>query len=139
MAFPGDYGEEKSEPWTYRARVVPLRTYCGRVVHRRKKHIFRVEDARRILERLEPLPTDDSEDWARQIIFTLRMATISMLERILPFLDKNSITALYEWCIDMLDKFFLVDRTTQEKEAAARRLIIQTADRVGFTVTIKKL
>jgi len=134
----GDYGEERSEPWTYRTRILPLRTYCGRVVHRRKKHYFSVADARRILDGLEPLPEDDTEDWASKIIGTLRMATISMLQRILPFLDESSITDLYDWCIEMLDQFFMIDRTPLQKEMAARRLIIQTADRAGLSVTIKK-
>jgi len=134
----GDYGEERSEPWTYRTRILPLRTYCGRVVHRRQKHYFKVSDAARILAGLEPLAEESSGDWASNIIQTLRTATIYMLQRILPFLEKDSVTSLYDWCIEMLDQFFLVDRTDEEKEFAARRLIIQTADRAGLTVKISK-
>ena len=134
----GDYGEERSEPWTYRARVVPLRTWSGRVVHRHRKHYFEVSDAARILAKLEPLGDEASDDWARNIIATLRQATIYMLQRILPFLEKDSITAFYDWCIEMLDQFFMIDRTQEQKELLARRLIIQTADRAGLVVTIKK-
>lgn len=43
-----DYGV----PWENRHSLEPLRTYCGKVVHKRKKHFFNFQDANRIIEKL---------------------------------------------------------------------------------------
>lgn len=102
----GDYGEERSEPWTYRSRVMPARTWCGRVVHRRHTHFFTAADAARIMAKLQPSPKDDGETWARTVIKILKMATIVMLERILFFLSDEFVNDLYEWGIGILDRLF---------------------------------
>lgn len=135
----GDYGERSSEPWTYRKRVVPLRTYSGRVVHDRSKHFFTIGDVSRILAKIQPPDdTPDASQWANRIIQTLRDATLGMLERILWFLDQRSIEALYEFGVGILDKMFQVDQEKSSTSIYAQSLIIQIADRAGFTVTIKK-
>jgi len=135
----GDYGERRSEPWTYRKRIVPLRTYSGRVVHDRKKHFFRVEDAQRILAKIVPPENEDGDTWAQKVIATLREATIAMLGRILPFLSEYQVSGLYEFSIELLDKFFgVVSPSEKAGEVKARQLIMYIADRAGLTVTIKK-
>lgn len=138
MSQAGDYGERRSEPWTYRNRVVPLRTYCGRVVHRRQKHFFRVEDAQRILDRLVPPEDQEGDSWAQKVINTLREATIRMLDRLLPFLSSYQVEGLYEWCIQLLDKFLgAIPIYENEGRVRAKQLIIYIAERAGLSVTIK--
>jgi len=137
MAYAGDYGEQKSEPWTYRARLVPLRTYCGRVVHRRHRHYFTVRDAARILEKLEPPPDTDGQNWALSIIATLRMATLAMLQRILFFLPPGVIGELYDWGIGILDNLFYQEEIDPAgKIAHAVRLITYAAGKAGLGVEI---
>lgn len=135
----GDYGEARSEPWTYRKRVVPLRTYSGRVVHDRKKHFFRVEDAQRILGKIIPPEDEAGDTWAQHVISILREATLAMLGRILPFLSDNQVDEIYDFSVDLLDKFF---RTTDTQSSAAqlraRQIITFVADRANLVVTIKK-
>ena len=137
----GDYGERRSEPWTYRSRVVPLRTYCGRVVHRRHKHYFRPEDAARIMRKLEPSQNDDGETWAKKVINVLRLSTLAMLERILPFLPDELISDLYDWGIGILDKLFSkispVDQTGARRRAGVSALQ-HIAQQSGVEITIKK-
>lgn len=136
----GDYGERRSEPWTYRSRVLPLRTYCGRVVHRRPKHFFRPADAARIMAKLEPAPADDGEDWSRNVIAVLRAATLAMLQRILLFLPDDFIEDIYQWGIDLLDSVFRkispVDQTGQKRRAAVSALQ-HIAQETGVQITIK--
>lgn len=137
----GDYGERRSEPWTYRNRVVPLRTYCGRVVHRRQKHFFRPADAARIMAKLEPATTDDGEKWSRGVILTLKTATLAMLERILFFLPDELIEDLYDWGIGILDKMFSkispVDQSGQKRRAAVSALQ-HISQQAGVQITIKE-
>lgn len=135
----GDYGEERSEPWTYRARVVPLKTWSGRVVHHRRKHFFKIGDVSRILAKIQPPDTgEDIPTWLRSVIQTLRAATIGMLDRLLWFMDERSVESLYEFGIDILDRMFRIEQPPSTTQLNARRLIIQIADRAGLTVTIKK-
>ncbi len=136
----GDYGEERSEPWTYRKRVLPLKTWSGRVVHDRRKHFFTIADVSRILARI--IPPDSSTDgskWAAIVLQTLRDATLAMLDRILFFLDARSIEYLYDFGIGLLDRMFRIDQTESTSQLNARRLIIQIADQAGLQVTIKKV
>lgn len=136
----GDYGEERSEPWTYRKRIVPLRTYSGRIVHDRRRHFFTVADVSRILARINP--PDDTSDvpkWVSSVIETLRSATLGMLDRLLWFMDERSIEHLYGFGIELLDRMFRIDQKKQQRQSAARRLIIQIADQAGLQVIIKKV
>jgi len=134
----GDYGEERSEPWTYRKRIVPLRTYSGRVVHDRKPHYFTMRDAERILAKIEPPEAAEVGTWVDSVFDFLRSATIAMLEKLLPFLDGRDVENFYELCIEILDRFFKIDTSNEQLERAARRMIIGLADRYGLAVTITK-
>lgn len=136
---PADVGESRSEPWSNRSRLVPLRTYSGRVVHDRKRHYFTIEDVSRVLAAVQP-PEQPSNiaGWIRGVIYTLKNATIGMLERLLPFLDEGAVEELYEFLIGILDKmvFGLPQKETQNW---ARRIIREVAARAGLAVTIKEL
>lgn len=135
----GDYGERRSEPWTYRKRIVPLKTWSGRVVHDRRRHFFTIADVSRILSKIQPPDSSpDVPSWVSGVISTLREATLGMLDRLLWFMDEGSIEYLYEFGIDLLDRMFRIDQAQSRAELNARRLIIQIADRAGLVVTIKK-
>ncbi len=133
----GDYGEARSEPWTYRARIVPLRTYSGRVVHHRHKHFFTARDAARILAKLEPAEKDEGSTWAQTVITVLRNATIKMLQRILWFLPPGVVGELYDWGIGILDSlFYQTSNFPEENRQHATRLINYAAGKAGLNVTI---
>lgn len=135
----GDYGEERSEPWTYRKRIVPRKTWSGRVLYRKRARFWKIEDVQRIIAKLDmPPETEDSSGWAALVIATLRSATLGMLDKLLWFMDSGSIEQLYEFGIGILDHMFGIDQAPSRIEGNARRLIIQIADRAGLTVTIKK-
>lgn len=151
LSQAGDYGERRSEPWTYSRNTLPIKVYSTlamnrsgknktlRVRYRKPKNYFRIEDAQRILAKVLPPENADGETWARKVIMVLREATVSMLSRILPFLPDGRIQALYDFCIDLLDKFFgVMPPNDKPAQIAARQLIIYIADRVGLSVTIKE-
>jgi len=137
MAQAGDYGEQRSEPWTYRTRIVPLRTYSGRVVHRRARHYFSLRDAERILSKIQIPQEGPVDGWIANAIATLQRATIAMLDRLLPFLPAGATEQLYGWAIDLLDRLLRIDTTVNQQRYAARRIIMMLADRANLIVTIK--
>ncbi len=101
-----------------------------------KKNYFKIEDAQRILAKVLPPEDEDGETWARRVIMVLRQATIEMLSRILPFLPDGRVQDMYDFCIDLLDKFFgVMPAAEQTTVIAARQLIIFIADRIGISVT----
>ena len=117
---------------------MPLRTYSGRVVYNRKPHRFTLRDAERILAKIEPPETAQVGTWVDSMFAFLRSATIAMLEKLLPFLDGRDVENFYEVCIEILDRFFMIDADNVQLEKAARRMIAGLADRFGLSVTITK-
>jgi len=138
LSQAGDYGEERSEPWTYRERIVPLRTYCGRIVHRRHKHYFTVKDATRILDKLVPPESADGSMWAQQVIELLRGATLRMLDTLLPFLESWQIQGIYDWSVGLIDKLLGITNDIPRNQQQAIDLIYYLASRTGLTVDIKR-
>lgn len=138
---PGDYTNEGSEPWANRRRAIPRRTYTGRVVYPRSpshRRGFTMRDVERILDSIVP-PDDEPMTWAQQVVASLRIATIAMLDKILFFLPESAVESIYEWSIQLLDRLFNIDTSEDgRKTMAARLLISHIADRAGLIVTIKK-
>lgn len=134
----GDVGEARSEPWTNRTRVVPICTYSGRIKYKRKKHLWTVKDAERIMAGLGTPAIDSGEDWANSIIRALRAMTIAMLERLLWFLDESIVEDFYQWCIDLLDRLFRIDMDADRRRSLAWRLIALVASNAGLKVTITR-
>ncbi len=157
LSQAGDYGEARSEPWTYSRNSLPTMVYstrsmikCGsgakggkpkkdRVKARRKKNYFKIEDAARIISKLQPAAEDDGSTWSKKVIRILREATITMLERILFFLPSGIVEELYEFCVDVLDKFFMkADRQDNTTRIYARGIIMKVADAADIKVSFPK-
>lgn len=107
--------------------------------YRRAKNYFKIEDVQRILAKIMPPETVESSTWARKVILVLREATMALLSRILPFLPEGRIQSLYDFCIDLLDKFFgKLPYNDPITTGTAKQLIIFIADRVGLSVQFFK-
>jgi len=106
-----------------------------RVRYKRKKNYFKIEDAQRILAKIIPPEDADQDTWAKHVIRVLRESTIAMLSRVLWMLPEGRVQDLYDFCIDLLDKFFGVMPAAEPSSIiAAKQLIIFIADRVGISV-----
>lgn len=151
MSQAGDYGERKSEPWTYSRNTLPIKVYSTlamtnggknktlRARYRRKKNFMKIEDVQRLLARLIPPENQSPVTWSQKVILILKDSTIAMLERILPFLNSGQVNSLYEFCIELLDKLFGIAKPEESGgRIKATALIMYIADRAGLTVTIKK-
>lgn len=138
----GDYGNQGSGPWALRKRGVPLRTYSGEIKYKpapSRRHFWKAEDVERILAKIIPPEDAEEHSWTLNLIEVIKRSTLAMMERLLFFLDSRAVETIYNWGIDILDKVFQVpDRTDQENEVTARRIILYIADRAGLTVTISK-
>ena len=134
----GDYGESYSEPWTFRKRILPLRTYSGRVVYNRRKHLFGIRDVSRIMAKIEP-ETEEEEGggWQARLIEILREATLNMLARLLPFLEGDIIEDLYDFAIRLMDTMFQVFQSDENKRFYGVKAIQEIAARAAIDVTIK--
>lgn len=134
-----DAGTIHEKPWSNRTRILPSRTYTGRIVYTRRKHYFTIDDVSRILDKIQPSDsTSDASSWISYVIQKLQDATIGMLERLLPFLDDRSIEYLYNFCLALIDKFLNLRTTESSPAHDARRLIVQIADRAGLKVTFSQ-
>lgn len=151
MSQASDYGERKSEPWTYSRNELPHSLYsrlglvkCGkdkplRPRYRRKRNSMKIEDVQRILARLIPPETESELSWSQKVILILKDSTLDMMDKILPWLTSDQVNTLYEFCIGLLDKLFGVATPDQPSgRIRATALIMYIADRAGLTVTIKK-
>ncbi len=110
-----------------------------RARYRRKKNFLKIDDVQRMLNKVLPPEDEDGEKWATRVILVLKSMTIAMLERILFFLPEGRIMALYDFCIDLLDKFFgRMPAGDSSTKIAGKQLIIFIADRIGISVTFPK-
>lgn len=137
----GDYGNQGSEPWANRRRAIPKRTWTGKVVYPHppsRRHFWRIEDARRVLDRLIVPENEDGTAWARKVVSILRNATIEMMGKILWFLDSTTIEEIYLWCIQLLDTIFAVQEEPSLNRQKAVDLIQYLADKAGLTVKFVK-
>lgn len=123
------------KPWDLRKRIIPSTTYSGKVVRNRPKHYFRIRDVQRISDKV--LPPEDMTEIPRWLAI-IRAITIGMLEKILFFIDSKTVESFYDFCIEILDKFFRVDLAGEKKTAFARRIIVHAADLAGIKVTFPK-
>lgn len=137
MAFPDDYSDNYP-PWGKRARLVPLRTYSGRVVYPRKVHRFTATDAARILRALNP-PDDPAAGWFDRIIQSLQDATVAMLAKLLPFLSPSETRGLYDFIYAIIEQWFVsVGLSDRNIRLWAQGLIARIAELSGVVVTIRK-
>lgn len=106
-------------PWHYRHSLEPLRTYCGYIKYVRKKHLFTLTDAQRILDKLT---YDVSKDPTREKPKTFIQKVISWVWRaifsiapvpgfLVPF-EEPFIT----WYVSVMDDCNYPDFTTRAAE-----------------------
>lgn len=138
MAQQDDYTDD-FPPWGRRERIVPLRTYSGRIVYKRKVHHFRVEDVSRIMAKVRPPESPSDSDWLTKAIESLQRATVEMLEVLLPFLDDGSVQALYDYVFAIVEKWFVsVGLDDESVRRTARGLIIRIAELADVPVELGK-
>lgn len=136
MAHPDDYSDD-FPPWGRRTRIVPQRTYSGRVVYERKVHHFRVEDVSRIMAKVRPPESPSDDGWLARAIESLQRATVEMLEVLLPFLDDRSVQALYDYVFGIIEAWFLsVGLDDESVKRTARGLIVRIAELAGVSVKL---
>jgi len=110
-----------------------------RVRYRRKKNYFKIEDATRILAKLQPPPDVAGDSWAQKTIAFLRKATLQMMQRILPFLPDGRVEQLYDFSIELLDAFFRkIGSDLDDRRRIARAVIIKLASENDVKVTLPK-
>lgn len=131
-----DRFKQPVKPWENRTRAVPLRTFSGRVVYKRKKHFFTAEDAARIIKKLEPPEDTSNPSWADILIETLKTATLVMLDRILWFLPPGVIEQIYQFGIGLLDKMFRIQPDVTVTRPYATSIIYEMASRAQLQVEI---
>lgn len=134
--------QEKDLPWENRLRIVPLRTYSGRVVYKKGKHYFSQSDVSRVVRSMEVEPDEKKADWMTRLTEWLQQITIAMMEKILPFLSGEVVAELYYLIYELLGRIFRVDTTRytgtpHPAEQIIFQIIMLLADRIGVDIVIK--
>jgi hypothetical protein len=130
-----DTEKQFREPWQFRKRLLPQRTYSGRVVYDRPLHPLQVGDLARMARALAP-PDDVDPNWIAAVIGTIREASLFLLGLILPFLDGFTRRELYDAAIQMMDKVFHQGAYGGEN-IEGKQLVLRVAQSVGVTIEIK--
>jgi len=137
--YTGDY-HHGNPPWSEQKRAVPLRTFSGEIVYKRKKHVWHMKDVERIVNVMEIDVDDSKPDMLKEILLKIKAVTIKLLGKILWFLDDEEVTSLYDWVYELLGKIFQVDTTYMlQNVGKAEQLIYLLAAKFRLDVTIKRL
>lgn len=88
-------------PWHYRDRVYPDRTWCGRVVYNRPRHLFLLSDAIRILEKIQ-IELEPPKEPKNKLLRVFRATWMICAGSAIPFpFDKfDSIWDYLGWAIE---------------------------------------
>lgn len=137
-----DY-HRNSPPWSDRKRAKPARTWSGNVVYKKKtKHFWTMKDLERISQKLEIEPKPGDRGWFDELIRFFQRVTIRMLEKILSFLDEETVTQIYYLIYEMLGKLFNVNTSAYvpkgNKEALMISIIERVATQAGVSVIVRK-
>lgn len=138
--WTGDY-HHGNPPWSKQIRAVPLRTFSGQVVYKRKKHTWHMKDYERI-GRFVEIDVDDSDiDWLRILVEYYKNATLTVLEKLLPFMDGESVEKMYSIVMDILGKVFNTSYSEYMATPPADiyRIINAIAEKFRLDITIKPL
>jgi len=95
---------EVYNPWHYRTRVTPARTYCGRVIYNQPTHTFLISDVERILKKITPPYPIDADppltffSWLRRIFDDIwHIASYSAIG--MPTFPQGTIFELLTWAV----------------------------------------
>jgi hypothetical protein len=135
--LPDTAAQNPDKPWAHRARAIPLQTWSGRVVYEKPKKTWTTRDAQRVLAALIPPASAPPDDWARGIIKMLRAASKHMLGYMLFWLPSDVINEIYQWAIELLDKFFGIQENIDEQKAYAKSVILYIAQRAGIAISFE--
>lgn len=141
MAEPwGADPEDKQIPWGNRRYFEPKRTYSGKVIYKRKPHLFTTKDAERIIDKINWGGQTGNTDDLKKFLQLLKDLSLKMLEKILWFLDEDQVRGLYDWIYIMLGKIFNVDTSYMlPNRNKMEDLIYLLASKARLDVTIKRL
>lgn len=92
-----------------------------------------------MLVKLYPPESEQGDTWAQHVIYTLREATLAMLERLLPFLSSDQVEGLYDWSYQIIRKYLRQiddDRNLHARQNAIN-MIQALASSCRLDVTIK--
>lgn len=95
---------EVYNPWHYRTRVSPARTYCGRIIYNKPTHSFLISDVERIFRKITP-PYQPGEEvpltffsWFRRMLDNL-WAIVSYSAFGMPSFPEGTIFELMTWVV----------------------------------------
>jgi len=129
-------------PWSEQVRAVPLRTFSGSIVYKRKKHVWRMKDIERVVKAAELFEENPPDGWLKELLWKIKDVSIKLLEKILeqvPFLEGVEARELYDMIYIMLGKIFKVDTDWMNPNVSSgESLIYLIASKFNLDVTIKR-
>ena len=75
------------KPWSKRKRLIPDRTYSGKVIYKRKVHFFTQKDVDRVMQKFV-IDTSD-ESWAERLIKSAISFLFIAMEKTMMFVDED--------------------------------------------------
>ena len=120
-------------PWHFRDQVFPTRTWSGRVVYNRPKHLFLISDAIRILEKLEA-PLEPPKDSKNKFLRVLRASWMLCAGSAVPFpFDKfEDIWDYLGWAVS--NTLSILENPEGEFRRRTIELINALADLLGIRI-----
>ena len=138
----GDY-HQGNPPWSKRQRQIPKLTWSGDVVYKRSRHSWTQKDVERVIKAYVPEPDAavDPSDWRVELTLFFQRATIAMLEKILYFLDEETVEEIYYTIYEILGRLFRIDTsyyTSERRDSLILNILQRVATLGGYEITAIK-
>ncbi len=127
-----------TRPWYKRKRIIPTRTYSGKVVYERKRHTMTEKDATRIMDAIK-IPENGDSNWLLKLILSILSMLFKLLQRAWFLVDRTIIQALIgkieeliEWAVKTAQQLGI------DYLIFIRNLIFRCAELGEFDITLKQ-
>jgi len=128
-----------SVPWANRKRIIPLKTYSGRVVRTRKTHHFKIEDVDRIIRRIEP-PADAGIDfsWIVKAFQKLADGVLYFIDKYLFWMNREALFIIHNLIDGLMTTIIRSAFSEAERLNLLEDLIYRFISRTDWKITIEK-
>jgi len=127
-----------SDPWDFKKREIPLRTWSGKVTYKKETHFWTYKDVIRIQKTLsgiiDPNLVEERPDFWTWLAKQLYDAELAMLEKIFPETDGDIVAASFDFVLGIID-FALGNLNDDQVKTRMRNLMntIASVYNIPFT------
>lgn len=126
-------------PWANRKRIIPLKTYSGRIVRNRKPHKFQIQDVDRIIRKIDPPPDAGADfSWIVKAMQKLADGVLYFIDKFLFWMNRDCLFIIHNLIDGLMTTIIRSAFSEAERLNLLEDLIYRFIARTPWTIKIEK-